>query len=820
MFSSKKARNDRYVEDDGNSDQSRSSSSRKPAVPAEVQAKGSKKHFPQGIKLFSEPETPGSCNMEKTQIAIDYVYRSKKEFAQQSIFWIHASSHDRFTQAFTDIAKELQIPGRDDPSADILLLVKSWLARSENGSWLMVLDNADDAEIFFDSQSTKAQPSDNAQPLISGSLRQHVPDCSHGSLLVTTRDKATGTKITTNRSRSMIKIAEMDPEEPRRLICAKTESLDSAQENEIVDLLAKRLHHIPLALAQASAYIVVNSIDIAEYLEILDESEDSMVELLSEPYVPEGRDSGVPIAVAATWIVSFKQIQKKTPEASTVLSTICWFDRQGIQKDLLQSCLLKEGDLKNRHSSFDQTKALSTPHITKAIGVLKAFSFVTEGPDKSLTIHRLIQLVTRKWLQQEKQSAPWLGRAILVLQYIFPYKDLENEKRKTCLELLPHALSVLSIDEVGVSSDIVPSRCELQDSVALTLYVQGRHKEAERIALEVVKAREKILGCDHYHTLNSKSILALTQYQQGKYKEAEAHYTAVLQVKERVYGLENPSTLSAMYNLGKLYEQQGQYQKAQELQSKVLERKTKLGPGETKTLRTMLAVASLYGRRGRFKDAKKLQAEALEICKRSLDPEHPRTLACMNNLALTYKNQGQYQDAEKLQLGVLHIRKKNFGLEDPETLKAMGNLATTYSAQSKYEDAEKIQTEVLKSSKLLFGNDSPATLLDMNNLASIYRGQGRYQEAKKLALETLEGRQRVLGKDHTDTLTAMNNLANTLKRLGSNQEALKLMRECVRLRIERYGEDFFDECNPREGLRILEEEALELDDGGGGETHL
>lgn len=227
------------------------------------------------------------------------MYWSERKFPQQSIFWIHASTHERFVQAFTGIAKELNIPESDEPNADVLSLVKYRLAKAEHGNWLMVLDNADDADVLFGSHS------DSAHQANSGNLWQYIPECSHGSLLVTTRHRATGSKLTRSRSLSMIKIGEMDPTESSQLICAKLEILDPNSEKDDVNLLAQRLDQLPLALAQAAAFIQENGGDIAGYLQILDESDQSMVDLLSEPFIGEGRDSSVPNAIIATWIVSF-----------------------------------------------------------------------------------------------------------------------------------------------------------------------------------------------------------------------------------------------------------------------------------------------------------------------------------------------------------------------------------------------------------------------------------------------------------------------------------------------------------------------------------
>jgi hypothetical protein len=38
--------------------------------------------------------------------------------------------------------------GWDDPKADILQIVITWLGAETNGKWLMVIDSADDASVF------------------------------------------------------------------------------------------------------------------------------------------------------------------------------------------------------------------------------------------------------------------------------------------------------------------------------------------------------------------------------------------------------------------------------------------------------------------------------------------------------------------------------------------------------------------------------------------------------------------------------------------------------------------------------------------------
>ena len=65
------------------------------------------------------------------------------------VFWVHASSLARFEESYKKIAEALQIPGRHEPQADIRTLVLVWLSRPDQGSWVMVVDNADDERMVL-----------------------------------------------------------------------------------------------------------------------------------------------------------------------------------------------------------------------------------------------------------------------------------------------------------------------------------------------------------------------------------------------------------------------------------------------------------------------------------------------------------------------------------------------------------------------------------------------------------------------------------------------------------------------------------------------
>src|ERR1700721_487727 len=89
------------------------------------------------------------CSSRKSQIAIEYCYRFRNQYPHSHVFWVHTSSGPRMEQAYKDIAENLGLPGWNDTNIDTFQLVSKALNDNAHGPWLLVLDNADDIETFF-----------------------------------------------------------------------------------------------------------------------------------------------------------------------------------------------------------------------------------------------------------------------------------------------------------------------------------------------------------------------------------------------------------------------------------------------------------------------------------------------------------------------------------------------------------------------------------------------------------------------------------------------------------------------------------------------
>ncbi|KFY68927.1 hypothetical protein V496_00678 [Pseudogymnoascus sp. VKM F-4515 (FW-2607)] len=278
----------------------------------------------------------GLGGIGKSQIAIEYAYRLRESSPQTWVFWVHASNAARFKLAYTNIAAKIDLPGRDNPKANILLLVYNWLCDEGNGRWLIVLDNADDDRVFSSTSANSDGDAHGAEaPPEELSLASFLPQSPNGWILVTSRDLVAAVNLI-GTARNVIQVEPMAEEDA--LILLKTRvSIGEAFEND-AKTLVRTLAYIPLAVTHAAAYLAVHAktITVSTYLELFRKSEENQAHLLSSQEARDiRRDSSGSDAVITTWQLSFEQIRKIRPEAADLLSLMAMFDRQGIPESIV-----------------------------------------------------------------------------------------------------------------------------------------------------------------------------------------------------------------------------------------------------------------------------------------------------------------------------------------------------------------------------------------------------------------------------------------------------------------------------------------------------
>ena len=557
-------------------------------------------------RIFTSKQTTkiaitGIGGIGKSQLALEFAYRTKQKYKNCAVFWVSASNMDSLHQAYTYIAQKLDIPGWDDEKEDVKKLVQNHLSQESAGQWLLIFDNVDDANPEFNGLPTPQ----------TANLVNYLPRSQLGSIIFTTTDINTAETLAPQNT---IELLQMTPDAAQRMLEKHLKKHVSRNVQE-AKLLLKELSYLPLAIVQAAAYINVNKITLEDYLSRLAEQKGK----------DEQQHCSKRNPVATTWHISFERIRHCNKLATDFILFMACIDRNDIPLAILP-------------------KAPSLTEEKGALETLHNYSLITKRPaELALDLHRLVHLAICNWLQEQGLLSQWTQLALERLNGVFPDGNYGN--RSKWRRLLPHAVQALS-STLGRDEG---SRLRLIYKCATAFHKDGRDEEAEVYLQEAMQIEKVKFGEEHPSTLTLMGNLAFTYKKQGRWNEAEELQERVMETSKRVLGEEHPDTLIFTNNLALTYTNQGRWKEAEELQERVIETfKRVLGEEHPNTLISITNLASTYRNQSRWKEAEELQERAMETSKRVLGEEHPNTLTFMGNLAFTLKRQGHNEQAIKL----------------------------------------------------------------------------------------------------------------------------------------------------------------------------
>lgn len=191
----------------------------------------------------------------------------------------------------------------------------------------------------------------------------------HGRLLVTSRNKQAVHDLVGNYDH-VVHVNFMDDLEALGLLKTRF-SIDSTTESEAKRLL-RTSDHIPLAIAQAGAYIMKSDpsmITIEKYLNLFDENDACKVTLLNQNPKNVRRDFAMLGSVITTWKIFFDQIRQKHQAAANLLSLMANFHRQGIPHFLIDGPEFLENPASLHNFSFitmqNSGDLVDMPHLVQ-----------------------------------------------------------------------------------------------------------------------------------------------------------------------------------------------------------------------------------------------------------------------------------------------------------------------------------------------------------------------------------------------------------------------------------------------------------------------
>ncbi|CUS07632.1 unnamed protein product, partial [Tuber aestivum] len=226
-------------------------------------------------------------------------------------------------EGFRAIAQYVQIPlpTAETEQEQLLASIKRWFEGPDSGDWVLVIDNADDEEDFIGN---------------CGPISKFVPQGQRGTLIFTTRSL----RVASWQDCETIDVGRMEEDEARALFSKRFGSSSSLTEEDkgAVTMILGSVHHIPLAIVGAAAFMTETQTPPSTYWAIFQGSDEHAKKLLSQPFCDIQREADMTESILATYFITFNRITLQMPRAADLLRLIAFFDNQKILEELLGRC--------------------------------------------------------------------------------------------------------------------------------------------------------------------------------------------------------------------------------------------------------------------------------------------------------------------------------------------------------------------------------------------------------------------------------------------------------------------------------------------------
>lgn len=644
----------------------------------------------------------GLGGVGKTQVALQFAYRVQERYPEYSIFWVVLVSDSTVEQSYADIAGKLGLHKKGDDN--VKKAVCEHLSSAMAGKWLLIVDNADDQELVFGSFEKVG-------------VIDYLPKSDEGLVVMTTRSNEVAADFA---QPDVITLLELPQEDSRILLCSLLIAKIDPQDGDLVEDLLHELEYLPLAIAQAAAYLNRTRIPIQRYLELLRRAEEDTMNLLSREFRDTTRYHGSRNAVGTTWLVSLDRIQDSNECATNILYFLSFIEPKAIPQSILPDC-----------------RSLETE---EALALLCGYSSLTRRGDTDMfDMHSLVHIATRSWRYQQQNGEAAMALAISHLAEIFP--DDNWPSRHLWREYLPHATRMLH----GSGSQSGQSRYELFDKVGLCLSSDRRLIESARYHEQACQWDP---GCmtENFGTLCIyKSNLAAVYNALGRTQLAIEILEPVVKAIREMRHRTAPDRLAIEHNLASAYRGDGRIEEATTLLECLVETQKGIFDSDDPSrlnAKHELAVAYCVG--GRNREAIKLCKSVVESRRRTLDKDSPQRLASYRMLAYLYYRDGQVQQAIELYESVLDVKQKTLPKEDPERLSSEYELARAYFSHGHTSKAIELLEPVVKIRSRMLEEEDQNRLDSEEWLARAYLDRGQIQIATRLLESVLKVKTRIV----------------------------------------------------------------------------
>jgi hypothetical protein len=531
----------------------------------------------------------GLGGVGKTQLAAEHARTLWFSGKLDVLMWVGATSRDAVLSAYGQAAAAIDGVARPDAerAADRWL---EWLAATQ-ARWLVVLDDVQD-------------PAD-----VRGLWPPHTPT---GALVVTTRrrDAAFGGDGRRIVEVGLFTAAESIAFLTERLAGRPTQVVGAAE-------LADELGHLPVALAQAAAYIADRAaLTCASYCSRWRDRRRTLAQVLpDEGELPDEHRA----TVATTWSLSIEQADRLDPAglARLLLQVTSLLDPNGIPDAIFATPAILS------HLRIRTGREVDGDTAVDALSCLHRLSLITHDPDtphRAVRVHARGQRATRETLHADGLAAVVRVAANALIE---AWPKIE---RDTDLAAVLRS----NTDALRAAADNLlwePRAHAVLFRTGDSLGDAGQLAAAVDYFSELCMTAERRLGADHRDTLLARRHLVRWRGKAGDPVDAAAQCEQVLADCERVWGIDHPDTLAARRDLARWRGQAGAPAgAAAALEQMVSDHERVLGVDHPDTLRVRMSITYWRGLAGDSAGAAAALKPVITDYQRVYGSDDPRTL--------------------------------------------------------------------------------------------------------------------------------------------------------------------------------------------------
>jgi hypothetical protein len=724
----------------------------------------------------------GLGGVGKSQLVAAHARHQWDTGAVDLLLWVTASSREAILTGYAQAAREIgdPVPEAVEEAAGRFL---AWLQRTDR-AWLVVLD-------------------DLADP---AHLRRWWPDGPHGHTVVTTR--RTDAALF-GHGRQRVPIGVFTPADAHAYLASRLDAQHYPDRMHEADQLAADLGHLPLALAQASAFILDRADICAGYRTRLADRRRRLGELFPHDALADDYQS----TVAATWSISLDAADALAPVglARPLLQVASVLDPNGFPTGLIDTPAIRDHLRSVRTLPPDAADPgrgeVDVQDSRDALANLVRLSLIdrldpaTIGGPGGARVHALVQRATLQHLDPST-VARLVQVAADALMQIWP--DIEHDPQLG--QILRSNLTALRRHDPDALWK--PAGHGVLFRAGYSLGDAGLLAAAVTYWIEAVKESDHHLGPDHPDTLAARANLARWRGQAGDPSGAATALEHLLADLLRVLGAGHDRTLSIRDYLAHWRGEAGDRTGAVDAYEQLLIDQLRVrGPDHADTIITRGNLARSRVEAGDPVRAVAAYEDLLSDMLRVLGPDHRDTLTARHNLAHSRRIAGDSVGAVAAYEKLLPDRLRVLGADHPQTLATRDSLARSLGDAGDPARAATAFKELLPELLRVLGPDHPQTLVTRANLAAMKGRAGNPADAATAYEQLLTDQLRVLGPDHPQTLNTRDNLARWRGQAGDVDGAVDAYEQLLSDMLRVLGPDHLDSLSTRTNLASMKAQA-------------